>query len=153
MPQNYEFEMTTSFFMSAKTINPEMWDQMQGARCAQSVTINPQYSKPENSVTKFSFPKMYKILSSKFFVKYEHSGKTDIFKIKKLSGRVTSLVLALGGHLITLVFYDSKESQPNINLTKVSFVYLGGFFYVITHLSSQMRLQSQNFGKETCHPS
>ena len=37
----------------------------------------------------------------------------------------------LGGHLITSVLYDYKESQTNINLTKVSLVYLGGFFYVI----------------------
>ena len=26
------------------------------------------------------------------------------------------------------VFHDYKESQPNINLTKVSLVYLGGFY-------------------------
>ena len=31
-------------------------------------------------------------------------------------------------HLITSVLYDYKESQTNVNLTKVSLVYLGGFY-------------------------
>ena len=39
-----------------------------------------------------------------------------------------------GGHLISSVLYDYKESQPNFNLTKVCLVYLGGI--LLRHITS-----------------
>ena len=72
---------------------------------------------------------------------YSRSIQTSEFQSKKLCKKskiklqVMKLAnregIYLGGHLISSVLYDYKESQTNINLTKVSLVYLGGFFYVI----------------------